>query len=124
MARPRTPTALLELRGTFKRNPSRGRDRANEPKPTTALGSPPASFTKDQKAIWADVRARGWWLTGPDRYMCEVAVVLMDKHTRRAIDYKEIPHLIAVLSKLGFTPADRAKMNITDEQPDEALLID
>ena len=121
MGRNRTPTAVLELRGSFKNHPSRKREREGEIKPTTPLGSPPASFTKNQKAIWADVRARGTWLTGPDRYMCEVAVVLMDKHTRRAIDYKEIPHLIGVLSKLGFTPADRAKMNIKEEPLDAAL---
>lgn len=124
MGRNRTPTEILELRGSFSRHPERRRAREGEIKPTTPLGSPPSSFTKDQKAIWIEVKEHGTWLTSADRFMIEVAVVLMDRHTRRVIDYKEIPHLIGVLSKLGFTPGDRAKMNITDEQPDEAFLID
>lgn len=44
--------------------------------------------------------------------MAHIAIVLLDKHRRRAIDYREIPQLISVLSLLGFTPKDRAKMKI------------
>lgn len=112
MPRPRTPTALLELRGTFKRNPSRGRQRAGEPRPTTPLPGPPVHFTKEQKAAWVEIARYGTWLTSPDQFMLAIAVVLLDKHRRRAIDYKEIPHLISVLSLLGFNPRDRAKMNV------------
>lgn len=121
MGRNRTPTAVLELRGAFKNHPSRRREREGEIKPSTPLGSPPTSFTRAQKAIWSEVKERGTWLVGPDRYMTEIAVVLMDKHRRNAIDYKEIPHLLAVLSKLGFTPVDRVKMRIDAETEDGDL---
>jgi hypothetical protein len=41
MSRPRTPTAVLELRGAFKEHPERARERAGEPRPTEPLGEPP-----------------------------------------------------------------------------------
>lgn len=116
MARPRTPTALLELRGSFKRNPSRGRDRTGEPRPTAPLPGPPNHFTREQKAVWAEVALYGTWLTSPDQFMLAIAVVLLDKHRRSDIDYKEVPHLVSALSLLGFNPRDRAKINVPERE--------
>jgi len=115
MGRNRTPTPLLELRGAFKNHPSRRREREGEIKPTTPLPGPPAWFSKSQKAVWAEVQALGYWLTSPDRFMCEVAVTLLDRHIRGVSDYKEIPHLISILAKLGLTPVDRAKLKAPEK---------
>jgi hypothetical protein len=111
MPRPRTPTAILELRGAFKNHPSRKKDRAGEVRSNTPLPGAPQLLTKRQKEIWADLKKRGIWLTSPDRFLVEIAAVLLDKHERKEIDYKEVPHLISVLSKLCFTPVERQKMN-------------
>lgn len=65
---------------------------------------------------------RGSWLTGPDQFMACIATVLLDKHRRRTIDYKEIPQLISVLSLLGFTPKDRAKLKVPESNtPNEHI---
>jgi len=45
MARLRTPTALLELRGAFKRNPNRKQARQGEPLVTAPLADPPEGMT-------------------------------------------------------------------------------
>jgi hypothetical protein len=44
MARPRIPTAVLELRGAFKNHPSRLKDRKYEPLVSTSLPEPPTSI--------------------------------------------------------------------------------
>ena len=40
----RIPTAIHQMKGSFEKNPSRGRARADEPKPDGPLGAPPADF--------------------------------------------------------------------------------
>ena len=46
MSRARKPTALLELTGALRKDPQRYRDRANEPRPDTSIGEPPADFIR------------------------------------------------------------------------------
>lgn len=120
MARPRKPTAALELRGAFKKDPKRGRDRADEPKPTSALGEPPSSFNEEVEGpLWREMASEAFWLTGADKFMFEIAVRLMAKHRGGTIDRKEIPQLLAALNKLGFGPAERSKIKAPggDDKP-------
>lgn len=55
MARPRTPSNVLNLRGSFKRNPKRARARANEPHDERAIGKPPRGLTKEVRAAWREL---------------------------------------------------------------------
>jgi hypothetical protein len=110
MARPRTPTLLLELRGAFKNHPARRKGRLGEIKSTKPLGPAPVHLTKSQKAIWEEVQTCAFWVTSPDRFMCEIAVVLIEKHRSGSIDRREIPNLLSVLSKLGFESRARNKL--------------
>jgi hypothetical protein len=41
MARPRTPTNILKLKGADKANPARFKDRGNEPQPQKGQGKAP-----------------------------------------------------------------------------------
>ena len=77
MARPRTPTTLLELRGGFKNRPSRLRARQYEPLVTTALPDPAPSLPKTVKSAWLEMQSRGFWLTSADRFLVEIAARLM-----------------------------------------------
>ena len=110
MARPRTPTAALELRGAFKQNPARKDARANEPVVDTPLGEPPESFHQVERLIWAEMAAEGHWLTGADRFLFEVAVRLMAMHRAGCLGDKNITKLIQALVRLGFAPTERSKI--------------
>jgi hypothetical protein len=59
MARPRKPTAALELKGAFKKDPQRKAERKDEPKPSGAVGHAPAFFVVDEKLIWDDLAGFG-----------------------------------------------------------------
>lgn len=51
----RKPTNVHELRGSFKKNPQRGRERANEPKDARDVGKPPRGLGKEVKAAWREL---------------------------------------------------------------------
>jgi hypothetical protein len=72
MARPRMPTALLELRGGFKNRPSRLKARQYEPIVTTPLPEPPPSLPKPVRAAWVEMQTRGFWLTSADRFLSKL----------------------------------------------------
>lgn len=120
MARPRKPTAALELKGAFKKDPSRKVARKNEPKPDGAIGNPPSFFDADEKAIWVDLAGYGFWLTDADRLMLEIAVKLMSMFRKNALDGGGISKLITALSKLGFSPTDRSKVQAPGAKEPEA----
>src|SRR5690348_13141352 len=50
----RTPTAILERRGSFISHKNRKDARAREPVVTKRLGSPPKTFTDEQKQTWRE----------------------------------------------------------------------
>ena len=80
MSRPRTPTALLELRGSFKHDPQRNRVRQNEPLVTTPLPEPPAYLTAETTAAWSEMKSWGYWLTSADKFLVEIAATLMARY--------------------------------------------
>ncbi len=78
MARPRKPTAVLELTGAFKHNPQR--KRPNEPKESRPLGDPPARLPAAARRYWRELAdMAGVSLTRRDRWTVELAARLMDK---------------------------------------------
>jgi hypothetical protein len=106
--RPRKPTAVLALNGAFERNPNRAR--IDEPVPTTTLGAAPKWLAVTAVSIWDEMAAEGFWLTGADRFLLEVAATHLDRFRRGAADSKDVGQLITVLNKLGFGPAERSKI--------------
>src|SRR5690349_15010559 len=79
MPRPRKPTALLELQGSFKKNPDRGRARKDEPEPVADLGEPPARLTPLELEMWRELESMAppRVLTNADRWLVERACKLM-----------------------------------------------
>jgi hypothetical protein len=112
MARPRTPTAVLELRGAFKNHPSRLRERKYEPLVTTALPEPPKYLTKATTATWLEIQSRGYWLTNADRFLVEIAARFMADYRTDKLKSGDVSLLIALLGKIGFSPNERGKLNL------------
>jgi hypothetical protein len=109
MGRNRTPTALLHLRGSTKHNAYRYRDRANEPIVTAPLPDPPRRLPKPVKLTWREMQDHGGlWLTSADRFLVEIAAVLMTAH--RNGEQQATSLLIGLLGKLGFSPKDRGAL--------------
>lgn len=120
MARPRKPTAALELKGAFKKDPQRASARKNEPKPDGTIGSPPDHLSGEEAALWRDLAGYGFWLTDADRLMLEIAVKLMVLFRGNALDGGGISKLISALAKLGFSPTDRSKVQAPGAKEPEA----
>lgn len=120
MARPRKPTAALELKGAYKKDPQRKADRKDEPKPSGAVGKAPDFFDAEERLIWDDLAEFGFWLTDADRLMLEIAVKLMSMFRKNTLDGGGISKLITALSKLGFSPTDRSKVQAPGAKEPEA----
>ena len=121
MARPRTATNVLALKGAFKKDPARGRERENEPEPNAGIGPAPDSLAEDERAAWDQLveRCPRGVLGDCDANHMEVAAKLM-AYTRR-VPVEEwqaayIARLDAMLGKMGMNPADRSKVK-ADKAP-------
>jgi hypothetical protein len=112
MARPRTPTAVLELRGAFKNHPSRLKERKSEPVVSSPLPEPPKYFTGATEATWFEMRSRGYWLTSADRFLVEIAATLMARYRIDELKSGEISLLIGLFGKIGLSPNERGRMNL------------
>jgi hypothetical protein len=118
MPRPRTPTKVLELRGAYRKNPKRALDRANEPRPTSPIGDPPAEFlnefsqtAKRHLRIWYELIAQdpGGVLTGSDRIILQSACRIQAAIEQGDRSPAMFGQLKGHLSEMGMTPAGRSK---------------
>jgi hypothetical protein len=121
MPRPPKPTALLELNGAFKKNPSRGRARADEPRPEDPLGPPPEDWVRraehSQKHIellraWEEIVGQAAFgvLTSADRDCVEMAARLKYKIRFEKWTSGDAAQLKVYLRSMGLTPEDRARV--------------
>ena len=102
MARPRLPTALLELRGAFKHDPKRKKARQNEPLVTAPLPDAPDYLTADAMEAWREMKARGYWLTSADQFLVEIAATLTARYRLGQLTHGHVSVMIGLLGKLGF----------------------
>jgi hypothetical protein len=116
MARPRKPTNVLELKGSFKKDPARGRERENEPEPDAQIGDPPGYFDEAQAEAYRELvkKAHAGVLSDADSVAVEAAAVLLARLRKAPDDFTagEFGRLEAILGKLGMTPADRSKVSV------------
>lgn len=122
MGRNRIPTATQELKGAFKKDPQRGRARANEPKPNGPLGVAPDHFTDAQKKVWSELAAIApvGVLTNADRWLVELACDLMDRRRRNEdIGVGGYSQLGKFLSMMGLSPVDRSKVSVPKQDEDD-----
>lgn len=116
MARPRTPTNVLRLRGGFRKHKGREEARADEPVPTAPLGDPPRKFTKAQRDAWEElVRIQhAGVFSEADRVNVEMAAELLAfKRSLKGaheMPTKQLAMLVKLLASFGMTPADRSRV--------------
>jgi hypothetical protein len=116
--RPRKPTAVLELNGAYKKDPQRRR--TSEPIPTTEPGAAPEYLGEDGALIWDELVSEGFWLTGADTFLLEVATKYMTLFRQGVCEPKLVSQLISVLNKLGFGPAERSKIKAPGAKEESA----
>ncbi len=121
MPKPRTPTALRDVKGMDKKNPSRRNE--NEPEPTRGIGPAPKHFDKKHQAIWDEIVGISYAgvLGEADRIALEIMVSLLYRF-RNATYRKnskvvlltgvELGRLSGLISQFGMTPSDRSKINV------------
>jgi hypothetical protein len=112
MSRPRTPTAVLALRGAFTRNPSRLKDRKYEPIVTTPLPEPPKYLTTAATEAWLEMKSWGYWLTSADQFLVAIAATLMARYRIDELKSGDVSLLIGLLGKIGFSPKERGALNL------------
>ena len=102
-------------------HPERKAARAGEPQPTEDLGKAPAYMTAAQKKIWAELEGLvvPGLLTKQDRWVVEMATVLMSKIRSGEAKPQEISTFTSLLSKMGLSPADRSKVSVTAPRKDQ-----
>ena len=111
----RTPTAILEARGSFISHKNRKDARAGEPVVTKKLGSPPKTLTDEQKQTWREFAKMvpAGVATYSDRCAVEIVVCAMVKFRAGTITGAERSQLTSLLSRFGLTPADRSRVVAT-----------
>jgi hypothetical protein len=120
MPKPRTPTALLDAKGAFIRNPER--KRPNEPTTDRPLGKPPEHLSETEQELWNEIRRR--LLPGvakrSDRDSFESLVLLKARERSGLILPAERGQLIALYGRFAMTPSDRSKVFV-DAKPKNSL---
>lgn len=118
MARPRTPTNVLDARGAFRKHPERKREDAKSAGPLSAA---PRHLTPDVLKAWKELAkfAPLEVLTDSDRLALEIAANLLAQFRTDPVEFPatKLVRLEALLGKFGMTPADRAKVGGKKEAP-------
>jgi hypothetical protein len=131
MPRPPTPIAVLQARGSVKKNPQRYREKiAAQPTPRGPLGPPPVHWDtaptcyhherhKRWCAIWAEIDAQVplGTLKADHRILFEMLCPAVDWMRQHPTEIKPAHRadMLAMLGKLGMTPVDRMKVS-SDER--------
>lgn len=131
MARNRTNTIVLEMRGAFRKHPERKKEREGEPVVTEPLGDCPEYLSEPEQHAWADIvsTAPTGVLKRSDSIAVEKAASLLalsrqwvvvedctgQRYATRPMTDGQHSQLISLLSKFGMTPADRSKVSVVKE---------
>jgi phage terminase small subunit len=117
----RTPTAILEARGSFIGKPSRRRP--NEPMTDRPIGPAPGYLSKEEKKTWKELVAQSLpgVLMQSDRLMLSLLCRLFTKFkNNKPMMASETAMLITLSGKFALNPADRSKVHV--EKPKESKL--
>lgn len=108
----RTPTAILDARGSFLNHPERRRP--NEPTTTRPLGGPPKHLDIDHAKIWRDLKRQllPGVAMGSDRTAFECLVNLVYRLRKGTLSDHGYSLLLQFAGRFALTPADRSKVAV------------
>jgi len=117
--RPRTPTNILELKGSIKKDPLRFKDRENEPQNVNPVGDPPDNLNEAEQSAWHQfVRESIDGVLGEaDRIALEQACKIYAKSKTADLTGQEHTQFFRYLSQFGMLPADRSKISVPQKKP-------
>jgi hypothetical protein len=124
MPKPRTPSAALEARGAFDKDPARRRE---DFEAGAFDSTPPKYFTAKQKAVWAEIVGAlpASVLQATDRIAVELAARLI-AHFRalpdEGVTSAQVAQIRTALAVLGMTPADRSRVSAKKDAPSNPFL--
>lgn len=119
MPKPRTPSAVLEARGAFDKDPGRRREDfdagAFDP-------APPKYFKPKQKEVWNEIVSvlPPSVLQATDRMAVELAARLIAQFRAQPdeeVTSAQVAQIRTALAVLGMTPADRSRVSAKKETP-------
>ncbi len=114
MARPRTPTNVLELRGSFKAQPSRRR--IAEPISQYPIGECPSRLDEGERAAWNEIVSTccPGVLTHSDRLAVEITARLLSESWEAGREFDDVRRrqLYTLLGQFGMNPSDRSKIRV------------
>lgn len=112
MPKPRTPSAVLEARGAFAKDPGRRREDFDS---GTFNREPPGYFKPHQREVWDEIVnvLPTSVLQATDRIAVELAarLVAQFRHQDDAeVTSAQVAQIRTALAVLGMTPADRSRV--------------
>lgn len=110
----RVPTAILDAKGSFLKDPQR--KRVNEPTSDKPLGPAPARLSDDCKRIWKQLQKEccPGVLLRSDRTAFELLVKLTLKMQNDELaNVAQMNLLRDMCARFGLTPADRTKIQVS-----------
>ena len=120
MARHPEPLEMAAMKGATDKNPARYVARGKAPKPAAGIGLAPDHLSPSAAVVWlelAPTMVEGV-LTIADRIaweaLCELVGEMRD--VKREFSGSKYSVLVSLLARFGMTPADRAKVAVTDDQ--------
>lgn len=120
MARNRTPTNVLEMRGAYKKNPQR--KRVDEPEVVAGIGDAPDYFSPEQADAWNVIvkQCHVGVLCHADGIAVEIAAVLLAQFRADPVEMAgaKLARLDSLLARFGMTPADRSKVTGAKKRED------
>ena len=115
----RKTTAVLEAKGSFKKNPQLKREDA---KTSDEIGQPPIYFSDAEAAIWHELIATSpkGVLKNSDRTTLEIATTLLNdfRQDRASFNTSRLNALQKALASLGRTPVDRGRIAAPEPEKD------
>lgn len=116
----RKTTAVLEAKGSFKKNPQLKRV---DPKTSDEIGLPPAYFDEVESLVWQELieTSPEGVLTKSDRAILEIASALLSDYRkdRASFNTSRVNILQRILASLGMTPIDRSRIVAPERDLDE-----